>query len=220
MVELAQTTLIIFAKAPVAGHVKTRMQPFLSTHQSAQLHRNLIEKTLSVVTGCKIPQIELWVGSDHDYWSLMLGTYQHNISIHLQQGEDLGQRLLFASQSALARSAAVLMIGTDCPDIDEDYLNTAAELLTTKHAVLGPAMDGGYVLLGVKDVLPGLFQHIEWGGDKVCQHTRQRLQAHNLEWVELDVLNDIDRPEDLIDLERFHPELLKGLALTSGLPEE
>ena len=201
--------LLVFAKAPVPGQVKTRMQPHLSTAQSAQLHRRLVEHCLHSCSSLPWAQLQLWVGSDHPWWAqLQLVT---SLSVHYQQGEDLGARMAGAVASAANDELGLILIGTDCPDISGDYLRAAGAALQQHDVVLGPAEDGGYVLIGFsmqhRERYAAVFAGVDWSTDKVLAQTRQRLVQQQLRWAELPVLCDIDRPEDLPLLQRHFPDL-------------
>ena len=101
---------------------------------------------------------------------------------------------------ALLRSDRVIIIGTDCPDLGVRDLRDAAEALAEVPAVFQPALDGGYVLVGLRDARAPVFAGIAWGSDSVMAGTRERLRAAGLQWRELEPRRDIDRPEDLAHL--------------------
>jgi glycosyltransferase A (GT-A) superfamily protein (DUF2064 family) len=102
-----------------------------------------------------------------------------------------------AFDSALRRSPAALLVGTDCPALTPRILRRAAAVLARADAVFVPAEDGGYVLVGLRRFAPGVFVDIDWGTDRVWAQTRRRLQAQRLRWTGLPPLRDLDRPEDL-----------------------
>jgi uncharacterized protein len=198
--------LLVFTKAPTLGSVKTRLQPDLTQKQSLALHVKLVEHCLSTVTAASVAAVELWVSDDHAWWHEL--KTQYPISIFRQQGADLGERMLFAAMDALTRGDRVVIIGTDCPYIDADYLHSAFNCLYQGNdIVLGPALDGGYVLVGLNVVHSAIFERISWGSDQVLNQTREQLQALSMVWHELPTLRDIDRPEDVIDLESTFPAL-------------
>lgn len=183
--------LIIFAKAPVAGEVKTRLQPLLSAEQAMQVHRLLVEHCITMAQTPALPSIELWVGSPHPWWQ------SFELPVFIQQGNDLGERMHHAASDALNRAQRVVIMGTDCPDLSADHLLASFEALDSFDAVLGPAEDGGYVSIGLSGAWREVFDNIAWGGDQVLQNTRNNLRAAGLSWHELPRLADIDRPEDL-----------------------
>jgi uncharacterized protein len=117
--------------------------------------------------------------------------------ITAQRGTDLGERMYNALRDGLARFASVILVGSDCPGIDPAYLRQATGALRGASVVLGPAADGGYVLIGARRVSPSVFSGIAWGGDKVFGDTVTALETAGLDWAALPVLADIDRPSDL-----------------------
>ncbi|ARN73069.1 TIGR04282 family arsenosugar biosynthesis glycosyltransferase [Oceanicoccus sagamiensis] len=199
--------LIVFAKAPIAGEVKTRLSPFLSAENAAQLHRRLVLHTLKTASLLEHCQVELWVGSDHVWWDQLAGQYA--ITLHKQCGMDLGERMLSAFDDVLSRSDKAVIMGTDCPWITPHYVQSAFDSLDQNSAVIGPAKDGGYVLLGLKRPMPALFQTMPWGGETVFAETVSRLQG--VAWCELEPLRDIDRPEDVMVLKKSLPALTVDL---------
>jgi hypothetical protein len=105
--------------------------------------------------------------------------------------------------------AGTLVIGTDCPLLTPGLLRHAAEMLRERDAVVMPAEDGGYVLIGLREAAPRVFDGIEWGSRKVMVETRQALDATFRQWTELDTLWDVDRDEDFARLARLFPDVLE-----------
>lgn len=201
------TRVLVFARAPTPGCVKTRLIPALGAEGAARLYRRLMVDQLERAAACDGMPIELWVTPDPAAPFFVTAAQRWPLSLHQQQGADLGERLARAASAALGRAAAVLLIGTDCPELSSDYLGLAQERLQDQDAVIGPAQDGGYVLLGLRRMAPILFAGIPWGGDQVAAETMARLDRLGWRWSTLPRLHDIDRPEDLIHL----PEgLLEG----------
>jgi uncharacterized protein len=122
------------------------------------------------------------------------------LSLSLQGDGDLGQRMAAAFERVLAGHGAALLIGTDAPALDAQYLRQAAAALQTHDAVFGPAADGGYVLVGLRRPAPALFEGMRWSHAGVMADTRTRLIAAGLRHHELTVLHDIDEPADLVHL--------------------
>lgn len=203
----AETGVLVFAKAPIAGQVKTRLLPCLSEQQACELQRRLIDHTLQTTRASALP-VELWCGQLHP--ELLSRGEHYAVRCFLQRGADLGERMADAVNSALGRYRRVLLIGCDCPGIDSDYLLAGARALEDHDVVLGPAADGGYVMIGLGAPQAEMFTDVAWGSDRVLATTRRRMKAANLAWLELDVLNDIDRPEDLAFARSQWPELFAG----------
>ena len=192
--------ILIFAKAPVAGRVKTRLIPALGPQGAADLHKRLLLSTVARLGTARVAPIELWCAPDRRHPFFQALARDFHLELRAQRGEDLGERMLTASADGLTRGQAVVLIGSDCPDVDGEYLASALERLARPRldAVLGPAADGGYVLLGLRRAVPELFTDMPWGGAQVAALTRQRMQRLGWRWRELPVLRDLDRPEDLV----------------------
>ena len=118
-------------------------------------------------------------------------------AVQSQNGSNLGERMFHAISEGLLRYRKLVLVGSDCPAIDERYLADALVALDTESLVLGPANDGGYVLIGATHIEASVFQGMSWGSGTVLDETRARLVASGRSWSELNTLSDIDRPEDL-----------------------
>jgi rSAM/selenodomain-associated transferase 1 len=185
----------LFAKVPVPGRVKTRLIPALGESGACTLHTRLLERTLQMLNGFVACDTCLWL--DQAYEGGIPAGYAG--PVYIQQGEDLGARLEFAAAKMLASCKAVIFIGTDCPAMDADYLLEALALLQGgMDLVVGPARDGGYVLLGTKVCVPSLFRNISWGTPDVLAQTLSAADKAGLNVGMLPELADIDRPEDLL----------------------
>ncbi|MDF1830884.1 MAG: TIGR04282 family arsenosugar biosynthesis glycosyltransferase [Porticoccaceae bacterium] len=197
--EFPEALLIQFAKAPQLGQVKTRMQPVLSTEQSLALHCQLVLRTHQTLHREGLCYSQLWISGVDD------GGFFQSLDplpeIKQQEGDDLGERMHTAITAGLGKKSAVVLIGSDCPAINGNYLRTALFALKKVDVVIGPAADGGYVLIGMKKAEQKIFADVDWSTPRVLQQTYARLQASKLSYFELPVLNDIDRPEDLVYLD-------------------
>jgi len=192
---------MVFARAPISGLAKTRLIPALGEEGAASLHARLIHRTLETVTVLKNIQAELWCTPDteHDFFISCAETY--GVTLHKQFGNDLGERMNNAFIEALGSAPWAVLIGTDCPELSVADLEMAINILGgDKDAVLGPASDGGYVLIGLSKPAPDLFTNILWGTSQVANVTCERMPKLGLRWSELPMRNDIDRPEDLAQL--------------------
>jgi uncharacterized protein len=189
--------ILIFAKAPVPGQVKTRLIPTLGSTGAARLALHLLECLVQRLTVARPAPLELWCSPDPDHPVFQRLAKASGLALHRQRGDDLGERLHAATKDALTRSERVLLIGTDAPSLDAAYCVRALAALDHADCVMGPAEDGGYVLLGLKTAAPELFEHMPWGGAEVGGITRRR--AERLGWVcqALPTLWDLDRPADL-----------------------
>jgi rSAM/selenodomain-associated transferase 2/rSAM/selenodomain-associated transferase 1 len=193
-------TLQVFAKAPVPGRVKTRLAAAIGDAAAAEVYRRLVERTLGVALAARragvVGDAELWVQSIEDRDAYAAWCRDHGVALRIQQGRDLGERMHTALRSALGLSPA-LLIGTDVPGYDVRYLAAAAAALQSQDAVLGPAMDGGYVLIGLsRDV--DAFSGIAWSTPDVMAASRTKLADAHATWQELPALTDIDTLDDLL----------------------
>ncbi len=211
-----ESKLIVFAKAPVPGTVKTRLQPIISATDAARLQAIFIEHTLSLISGLENVDIEMQCFPDVSHPVFQHCTQQSGIALKCQQGEDLGERMANAIQDALSEYQQVVVIGTDCPELEVPYLKDAfSRLRQGCDAVIGPANDGGYVLIGLCRFSVSLFTNINWGTDRVLFDTREKLRSLNWKWDELHSLRDVDRPDDLIHFPSVMKEagiILNGIA--------
>ena len=191
--------LIIFTRYPEPGKTKTRLIPALGEVGAANLHQQMTEYTVSQAqelvkiarisvevrfTGGNLQKMQHWLGNDLEYQT--------------QEEGDLGVRMERSLNHAFKQKAEqVIIIGTDCPDFSLQILATAFEQLKTFNLVLGPALDGGYYLIGLQQPQPELFKNIHWGTDQVLIETLKIAKSRDLSIYSLPLLADIDRPEDL-----------------------
>lgn len=194
--------LLIFTRYPTAGRAKTRLIPLLGAEGAAQLHRHLAEQTLATARlGQSSYRIHLHTsGGRPADWRAWLGP---DLGYRPQVAGNLGRRLHQGIRQALGAGAQqVVVIGTDCPDLTPDLLAQAFEALQRADLVLGPAVDGGYYLLGLRADHPELFTGMAWGTDQVLTQTLAQAAALDLTVANLPPLADIDRPEDVYRWER------------------
>lgn len=189
--------LVQFARTPLPGKVKTRMQPELSPEQACELHCELVLWTCERLVASRLGEVQVCVaGSPHHpvfERCLALGA----TALCVQRGGDLGERMLHAMQGALGRYDSVILVGSDCPALDTAYLQSARAALEEVPVVIGPALDGGYVLIGARQIAAGVFEGVRWGADDVYARTLENLSALGLETRSLAPLADVDRPADL-----------------------
>lgn len=197
MERLARCRVLVFAKAPIAGRVKTRLLPALGAEAVAALHRQLVRQTLAAAVEAGIGAVELWCAPSPDHPFFEACRAQFGVGLRDQRAGNLGQRMARALRSALRDSPYAIVIGSDCPALTPDDLRQAAAALQQGFdAVLGPAEDGGYVLLGLAGYAARLFENIAWGRASALAETRRRLGELRWRWHELPVRWDVDRPED------------------------
>lgn len=192
------TALIIFAKAPIPGEVKTRLCPPLDEEEAASLHGSLVMDAIERTKG--LQGITLYVSGapdlDHPFFKVMEGRYGAHLL--LQRGPDLGSRMQQAMREAFNQGARdVLLTGTDLPTLPRAHLVEALTLIKTHDVVLGPTTDGGYYLIGLRKMLPDLFQGIAWSTASVCAETKKKIESAGLSLGLLPECRDLDTLDDL-----------------------
>ncbi len=190
--------ILIFSKAPLPGRAKTRLIPSLGEQGAAEFSADLIRHVVQEVADSRLCPLQLWCEPDghHALFQELHTTY--GIELKPQQGSDLGMRMSHALADGLSTSKMVVLIGSDCPAFTADYLEQALQRLARGiPCVLGPAEDGGYVLVGQSELNTDMFKNVSWGTHKVLQQTRQRLSLAGRDWSELATLWDVDHPEDI-----------------------
>jgi len=190
--------VVVFAKAPEPGKVKTRLIPALGEAGAAALHRRLVTHSLRVATEAQVGSVELWCAPDAGDPFFLECERRFGVSLRSQGEGDLGARMQRAFGAALARAPRAILVGGDIPALSAQYLRDAERALVAGNdAVIGPAEDGGYVLIGLSRCDAELFREIPWSGPEVLPETRRRIAALRWRLIELPALWDVDRPEDL-----------------------
>lgn len=191
------TRLVIFAKAPRAGSVKTRLIPALGADAAARLAQQLLLHTLAQADTLADIDVELCVSPAPADVAWQPWRTRHRGVWSDQGAGDLGARMARAAQRALSTNPSVLLIGTDCPALDARQLRGAAASLQRHDACLIPAHDGGYVLLGLRRFDPALFSGLAWSTSGVARETLARLAQLGWTVQTFAPLHDIDEPDDL-----------------------
>ena len=182
----ADSVIIIFARAPVAGQVKTRLIPRLGADGAARLQRRLIRAALR--TARAVAPVELHPTRPHS-WLRGLG-----VPLRMQRGRDLGERMY----RALRRRRFAVLIGADAPALRSSDLRRALRWLRGgTDVVLAPAEDGGYALIAARRIHAGVFNGIRWGADDVLARTLDNLRRCGLRYRLLRTVWDVDRPIDI-----------------------
>jgi len=194
----ATAVVIVFARAPQPGRAKTRLVPRLGQWGAAHLQRRLVRRTLRVAQAARCGPVELHGTPRARQAFFVQCAHEWGVALRAQRGRDLGERMFHALAGALRRCRAAILVGTDCPALQVRDLRLAARALAGGcDAVLSPAEDGGYPLIGLRRVSPRLFEPMAWGGDDVFARTAARLDRLGWRWRRLRTLWDVDRPEDL-----------------------
>ncbi|MCK7609874.1 TIGR04282 family arsenosugar biosynthesis glycosyltransferase [Acinetobacter portensis] len=194
------TRIIIFAKYPQAGNVKTRLIPELGADRAALLALQLLNHAVHEALKTNL-EVELCVSPNHDHpcWEALDICHNSRLIWSNQSSGDLGERMATAVRNNLISqpNRHVILIGTDCPALDQDKLLQAAEQLNFHDSVLTPALDGGYVLMGVKAYSITLFEGIEWSTSTVYKSTKNKIQQLGWSCYHFPQEADIDTSADL-----------------------
>ncbi|PZO44775.1 MAG: hypothetical protein DCF17_03450 [Shackletoniella antarctica] len=197
--------LLLFTRYPEPGRTKTRLIPHLGPAGAAALQRAMTEHVLGQVTAAaqQLPlAIEVHFAGGNE--AQMQGWLGDRITYYPQGEGDLGARLMAAfEQNFAAGRVGAIAIGSDCPALGTAHLAAALRALQSADVVLGPATDGGYYLIGLRQPQPALFEAIAWGTDQVLAQTRAIATSQGLAVELLAPLTDIDRPEDLPQWEQI-----------------
>jgi rSAM/selenodomain-associated transferase 1 len=206
----ADSAILIFAKAPVAGRVKTRLLPQISAAQAAQLHVELTQNRLQMCTSAGLCDVQLWCSPDVHHPFFAACRQRYRTQLQTQQGDDLGERMSGAIKAMLHCYKKVVIIGSDAPALGMPTIESAIEQLDHYDVALVPAEDGGYVLLGASSFHDDLLADIPWGTKHVLADTLRNLDSLGLEYTLLPECWDVDRPEDLKRYRAMNPETTLG----------
>lgn len=188
--------IAIMAKAPVAGRVKTRMQPQLTQMESATLQANLISHTLHTCLTSHIAPVQLWCAPNTAHPCFL--NYEEHVELRTQMDGDLGHRMAHVFETQTDKEF-ILIVGTDCPLLTPQHLALAGQALDHADVALQPATDGGYVLIGGRTT-PLCFEHINWGTNQVLAQSTQALESANQSFTLLETTPDLDYYDDLCAL--------------------
>ncbi|AZT83439.1 glycosyltransferase [Marinobacter sp. NP-4(2019)] len=189
-----------FSKWPEEGRVKTRLMPALGAGGALAAHVRLSLAVLDNLIASGFP-VQFW-------WDRALETApaaaapvlskldSAQIATGVQQGENLGRRMEAALAGVLEDHDKALVVGSDCPSVDSDYIRQAVAELDTSDVVLGPSNDGGYVMIGARRVVAGMLDGVNWGTGSVLDQTCARLEGLGLSVSLLPPRWDVDEPED------------------------
>ena len=193
------TLIVVFAKAPQPGKVKTRLAAAIGAEAAARLHARLVERAVATAIAADCGPVELHASPEHHAFLRAL-VRRNGLRLRRQAQGDVGARMYEAFRRGLRSHARVVLMGSDCPALCATDVRRAARLLRGCDAVVAPAEDGGYPLIGLARNSPALFAGVAWSTAAVMRQTRERLAALGWRWRELRTVWDVDRPEDLVRL--------------------
>lgn len=191
---MTEELLIIFAKNPELGRVKTRLAATVGDHAALDIYMRLLERTKQITSPLPFDKTVFYdrILVEEDLWSAKVFTKD------VQPEGDLGQRMSTAFQSSFEKGyKRICIIGSDCYELTTEILSDAFNALKTKDTVIGGAKDGGYYLVGMNQWLPEIFLNKAWSTAEVYPSTIKDFIKLGMTFTELPKLNDIDREEDL-----------------------
>ncbi|WP_417519283.1 TIGR04282 family arsenosugar biosynthesis glycosyltransferase [Marinobacter sp.] len=205
--EVSRALLMQFAKWPEAGRVKTRLIPALGVSGALDAHLALTLAVLDNLCGSGLP-VQFWwdravEAVPGDAQEVVRAIEHRGLEHRIQQGGNLGDRMLDALGTGLESHPLAMIVGSDCPSVEPGYVHQAVASLQDYDVVLGPSDDGGYVLIGVRRVVPHMLDDIEWGTEAVLEQTCERLKKLGLSVVLLEPRWDVDEPEDWARFQRL-----------------
>jgi uncharacterized protein len=209
-----KNALIVFARDPVEGKVKTRLNPFLDMPTTCELYSCFLSDSLTTI--CAVESADCFVGI---YPSSTSGYFERLdssllVSTFVQEGKDLGDRMKNTFSARFAEGyEKVVIIGADSPTLPLAYIRQA--LSSKQDVVLGPSLDGGYYLIGMRQKLINLFDDISWGSHSVLEETRRKVESNGVSLELLPVWYDVDRSDDLIFL-KTHLSLMASAGKKEG----
>jgi uncharacterized protein len=204
--------LIVFVKYPEPGKVKTRIARELGAEKAADIYSLIAGSVIESVSGSDKYRTVLFFDPPEMENGIRQWLGRGDVTYEPQSGNTIGERMSDAFERVFSGGAEkVVLIGTDVPEITGETVTEAFRLLEFEDAVIGPAEDGGYYLVGLKKPEPFLFDDIEWGSDSVYKRTVERIEKLDLSYKSLDTLRDVDTAEDV------GPELLEWLTGDSKL---
>ena len=185
------------SKAPDPGRVKTRLIPILGEDAAAELYRELVYATLEMVVDSGLCPVELWCSPTMAHSFFQQCSQQFGVELHEQTRGDLGRRMSHALETSGESCQSLLLIGADCPTLSADDLEEALILLEQDtEMVLGPAEDGGYYLIGMREFYPFVFDDVPWSTSTVLELTKTRLNNRRIKWQCLTLRRDLDTADD------------------------
>ncbi len=207
--------LYLFAKAPVPGQVKTRMQPQLTAVQSARLATQMLRQSVEKVCQFWRGKLILTVSPTSDYPLFQDLARNNNLDLEIQMAGDLGEKMLYVLRKGIAQFGSAVVMGSDVPHITDEILIEVHRLVTQKNNVIGPTRDGGFYLLGLNKMANAMFEGVDWGSERVMTRLCQNFQGLGIGLSLCSELRDIDNWDDLCWLgsqDSSYQEFVSGYA--------
>ncbi|WP_163834432.1 TIGR04282 family arsenosugar biosynthesis glycosyltransferase [Spartinivicinus ruber] len=200
---MIKPSIILMAKPPIAGKVKTRLTTYYSEAHATEIYKQLLLYTAQWINELSVNWVKVLAVAEqqphHFFDHLAFACWQR----YLQQGKDLGERMANAVQQYIQPNQPVILVGGDCPGLTApliqqvvEKLHDEPELSNNNEVVIIPAEDGGYVLIGMRQFHPCIFENIQWGTEQVLSQTVSQLESSHIPYSLFSPLWDVDRPED------------------------
>ena len=201
----SKPAVVIFAREPILGTVKSRLSPVLDDAERLSLYKRMLRHTSAVVGSEEEICGYLYSTPDKDHPYLKALSKRFDLYQQVQIKGVLGEKMTAAFEDVLEHTHKAILIGSDCPFITGDYIESAISRLSNTTVVIGPATDGGFVMIGTTDhaLMEHLFRDIEWGNSDVLETLLKNAQSSDITVELMEPLNDVDRPEDLQLLDGF-----------------
>ena len=188
--------ILCFCKHPVAGLVKSRLAKDIGVEPATEVYKILLDEMINRIS-CLEPKVFLYCYPDTTHPILKRYETKFNFALEKQNGEDLGLKMHNAMKKHLTPNTNVVLIGTDCLEIDANYIYQAFEYLNSgSDVVLGPAEDGGYALIGANKIDSSIFENIEWSTDQVLSQTKEKIKELDWKYRLLNKVRDLDNLDD------------------------
>ncbi len=189
-------TVICFCKYPEPGMVKSRLSTNIGEDCAVQIYKIILENILQNICMREF-EVALYCFPDINHSFFEYCREKYNVSLHYQDGNDLGLRMYNAISNNLCTKNNVILIGSDCLELDSDYINDAFLTLDTNNdIVLGPTLDGGYALIGANRIDESIFCNVTWGTDSVLQQTVEKIKSIGWDIACMPYVRDIDTLSD------------------------
>ncbi|MEN6327732.1 MAG: TIGR04282 family arsenosugar biosynthesis glycosyltransferase [Syntrophomonas sp.] len=195
---MLSTAVIMMTKLPIPGFCKNRLNEVLDASESAEFQRRCIADLAATVQLTSLPLHIYYAGPGQD--AQLESLFESGkVLFFPQKGEDLGRRMYNAVHKTLGCYEAVLVVGSDLPDLEPGIFQKAVRELEKADLVVGPCLDGGYYLLGVRGDYPEIFEEISWSSPRVLEQTLEKAQRAGLSFCLLETRRDIDTWNDIVD---------------------
>ena len=214
MTQTSAQAVILFAREPVEGQVKTRLSSLFDAPTILSLYRHFLRDSIEKI--CSIKNADCFIGIASDPKTSYFDdvSQSHPVNLFVQQGENLGERMRQAFADRFEEGyERVVIIGSDSPTLPASYITQA--LQSKKEVVIGPSTDGGYYLVGMQGKVTDIFGSVSWGTDRVLSETLNALKRQPAEAELLPVWYDVDLPEDFHFL-KTHLEWMAHAGLQEG----